>query len=573
MSSDITPTIPSTPSESKGPKKSPARKKKIPAPQAGISTTPPTKPKKKKAPAKKRVPTKKAPVEKTSTTADKAPTAPPQDIPLVVAMSSTLPASGTPPQQGVATDQNPKAPTPTTLTPVRPKTRLRRALGRLGKLFIFFCILAIVSGAVFAYQLAFSDESGFFKGEESIFRQVTKLVIDAVSDEAEKIKGEENDRINILLIGYGGAGHPGAYLADTIILASIQPSTNQAALLSIPRDLFVPIRENQYRKINNAFTFGRTKDDPEGGAKLMISVVENITGQTIPYYIHMDFTGFEKAIDKIGGIEVDVQCGFIDRGYPTTNYGYQTIRFDQGVQKLNGDLALKYVRSRHGVVTSRDCPSEGSDFARSRRQQQVITATRDKVFSTGTFARPQRIVGLLSELGRHASTNMSLPEFTRLLELSKKADASAITTITLDATDLIYGTRSADGASILRPKAGAADFSEIYALSEQIFNTNQDEQRPTLALIQGGANGPNPLPRLQQQLRAIGYTAKSLPKNDTLSGYEKTVIYDLSEGKHPVGLSALRTRLDANVAPELTPAISALPIAAGTDFIIVTGNP
>ena len=193
------------------------------------------------------------------------------------------------------------------------------------------------------------------------------------------IKGQADDRINILLLGIGGEGHDGAYLTDTIILASIKPSTKQLSLISIPRDLIVPIPGGYgYRKINSADSYGEIQQKGNG-AEFAKQVVEQVFNISIHYYARIDFKAFKEIVDRVGGVEVYVDNTFTDNTFPTEDYLYRTISFKKGQQTLDGQNALDFARSRHGNN------NEGSDFARARRQQKIILALKDKLFSVNTI--------------------------------------------------------------------------------------------------------------------------------------------------------------------------------------------
>ncbi|MBI3572602.1 MAG: LCP family protein, partial [Candidatus Kerfeldbacteria bacterium] len=241
----------------------------------------------------------------------------------------------------------------------------------------------------------------------SFFQQLTHLV----TASNQQLQGENDDRVNILLLGIGGPGHDGPYLTDTMIVASYKPSTRQLSLLSIPRDLVVNIPGYDYRKINNVLSFGRDIKYPGGGETLTTKVVSDLLGIPIQYYARVDFKGFAEVIDQVGGVNVTVDQAFTDSQYPTENYGYQTVWFKAGPQQMNGDLALKYSRSRHGNN------GEGSDFARARRQQKVIFGLKERLLSFGTLVNPKKISDILGSLGSHSQTNMEVWEMARLAQL------------------------------------------------------------------------------------------------------------------------------------------------------------
>ena len=229
-----------------------------------------------------------------------------------------------------------------------------------------------------------------------------------------KLIGENNGQINILLLGIGGAGHEGPYLTDTMLLAQIKPETLEITLISIPRDWLTVLPRNLgERKINSVFAegFALTKNWDEAG-KWARQAVERMSGQTIPYFAVVDFQGFEKAIDEVGGLDITIDHTFTDAEFPNEKFGYLPAQtFTKGQEHMDGKRALIYVRSRHGNN------NEGSDFARSVRQQKVIKTFKDSVLSKKLITSPGRINKLLEIVANHFHTNLNPGELFKLHEI------------------------------------------------------------------------------------------------------------------------------------------------------------
>ncbi|MFH0927967.1 MAG: LCP family protein, partial [bacterium] len=182
-------------------------------------------------------------------------------------------------------------------------------------------------------------------------------------------KSDNTGRTNILLLGVGGYGHEGPQLSDTILLVSLDREDKKVGIISIPRDLSVEIPGYGERKINSANAYGEEKGQGEG-PKLAAQVAESVFGMPVHYYVRVDFNAFQSIIDQIGGVDINVDRAFTDSQYPTNDYGVETISFNAGWQHMDGQTALKYSRSRHGTG------GEGSDFARSARQQKILNAVK-----------------------------------------------------------------------------------------------------------------------------------------------------------------------------------------------------
>lgn len=230
-------------------------------------------------------------------------------------------------------------------------------------------------------------------------------VVDSIKEWAfsgdRTIKGYKEDRVNILLLGIGGEGHDGGQLSDTMILASLKPSTKQLSLLSIPRDLAVEIPGYGVKKINAASAYGEEKHPGKGG-ELSAQVVSQTFDVPIHYWVRVDFKAFAQLIDNMGGVVVDIERSFTDTQYPTYDYGYQTISFQVGKQKLTGEQALQYIRSRHGNN------NENNDFARNRRQQRLLTAVRGQLFTSEVLQDTSKVKSIISTLLKYTSTNLSV---------------------------------------------------------------------------------------------------------------------------------------------------------------------
>ncbi len=283
-----------------------------------------------------------------------------------------------------------------------------------------------------------------------------------------KLKGEKDNRINILLLGIGGVEHKGSYLTDTIALVSINPQTYQSAILSIPRDLYVEIPNSTYRtKINALYTYGIRNENltSEESVELITKAVEKITGQDVHYHAILDFTGFTEIIETIGGVNIQVENDIYDSHYPGPNYSYQIFEIQKGFHHLDAETALKYARVRH---------TKGGDFGRAHRQQQIIASAREKALSLKILANPSKIISLMNTLGNHLKTNISIEEIPTILSLIKNINIHQATTKVLDAwspDSLLRSTHIPLGgvsAYVLIPKA--KNYSQIHSLSKNIFN-------------------------------------------------------------------------------------------------------
>ncbi len=438
--------------------------------------------------------------------------------------------------------------------------------------------IVVIVGIIGYKILAAVNSAGNGNDRVSVIQQLSHLVL----NRDVQLKGESQDRVNILLLGIGGEGHDGPLLTDTMIVASLKPSTGQVALLSVPRDLAVDIPRYGIRKINSANAYGKEMQYPGGGEQLSADIVAKTLGISINYYARMDFTGFQEIIDNLGGITVNVEHSFSDYQYPTNNYGYQTIKFSTGSQHMNGDTALKYVRSRHGNN------GEGSDFARSRRQQLVLEAVKSKFFSAGTLFNAGKIGSILSSLGTHTRTNMEIWELLRVGKLVQNAGSSSITTTVLDNSapnGLLKDATGIDGAYLLLPKDGT--FRAVQAYAKDLFIQHFFSNESAHIVIRDESGHTGGAQTVASSLESLGFPTPTIDTSAVASTDAATSLIDYTNGSKQYSLQGLQdylkitavssTALDSlQVVPSyrtttnVNGAISTTPDM--TDFVITIGK-
>ena len=237
------------------------------------------------------------------------------------------------------------------------------------------------------------------------------------------------ERVNILVMGIDQreGEKDTAFRTDTMIILTLDPVTMHAGMLSIPRDLWVPIPGYDNGRINTANFLGDAYSYPGGGPALARKTVEQVLGVPINFYARVNFTAFEDLIDTIGGITVDVPEDIYDESYPTEDYGTQVFSIKKGVQTLDGATALKFARTRHTLANG--------DFDRARNQQLVMLAVKQKLSDPQTFLQllsnaPQ----LIQKLSSSFKTDMSFDQIQQLAALAQKVDQKNIQTAVLDQT-------------------------------------------------------------------------------------------------------------------------------------------
>ena len=325
---------------------------------------------------------------------------------------------------------------------------------------------------------------------------------------------------NFLLLGYGGPPHDGPYLTDSMMVAHVDLVKNTIALISLPRDLWIKLPTKSgtdfHSKINSLYQMGmyESTNFPDvnvgkvGTADLVKSGVKTITGLTIDNIITVDFSGFEKAVDALGGVDVKVLktfddyeypidgkeqelCGtdaqfaqiekFLKPGYDQSEMDklfadhpdlkdyfqnitdapekafpcrYEHLHFDAGMVHMDGATALKYVRSRHSM-------QDGTDFGRAARQQQFVLALKERILNVGMLAK---VFPLMDELKAHISTDISIDEIKRFITEAKDAAKYRIINIRMSDADYLVASYSDYGGYILIPRTGQDNWKQIQTM-------------------------------------------------------------------------------------------------------------
>lgn len=372
-----------------------------------------------------------------------------------------------------------------------------------------------------------------------------------------QLQGEGDGRINILLLGIGGASHPGGLLTDTIVVASIDPVNKKMALLSIPRDLYVKIPGAGYNKINYAHAYGEQYlKDQGGGPALSKKVVSQVLDLPIHYYLRLDFDGFKKFVDTLGGVDINVDKAISDPYYPAANMiDYDPFSISAGQHHMEGAIALKYARSRETT----------SDFDRSRRQQQVMVAARDKALSLGVLTNPKKVAEIIKILGDHLRTDIQVWEMERIFALAKDIDTAKIVTKVLDnSSEGLLTSGQIAGGYYLVPKAGTENYKDIQRLAHEIFTDPYLEKENAKIEVLNGTKLNGKATEVGNMLKSYGYNVVKIDKNPAAAA--ESVIYDYSNGTKPFTIKFLSDRFSARVEKQPSQGNS------GADIVLVVGE-
>lgn len=444
-----------------------------------------------------------------------------------------------------------------------PKRKLALRLSAAAAVFL----LLVGGGLVLR---AYLTSRGIFKGGGN-----SALLHDQNVDPSQ-LKGEGDGRVNVLVLGKGGAEqHDGPDLTDTLIVASIDPLAKEAALLSIPRDFWVRNQGGGAVKINqiyadakqialNKYAYqerdsGTAQDTAEAaGMDAIKKVVTDTMGVPIHYYVMIDFAGFKKAVDTVGGIDINVTEELAVREYMwLAGAGKYYLDVGPGQQHFDGTKALAFSRSRK--------TSARGDFARAERQRAVIVALKEKILTVGTLANPFKLNQLLSDFGGQLSTDFSTDNFLRLYDLSKEITADKIASVGLD--DHVTGSMI-NGLSVQIPKAGQFDYSEIQDYVRNIMRDAFLKREDAKVVVLNGTRTPGLATKRAKELKSFGYNV-TLVDDAPTDTYTQTVLVSLSGDQKRYTKNYLEKRFNLTATGTLPDSTIN---ATGADFVIILGT-
>ena len=379
------------------------------------------------------------------------------------------------------------------------------------------------------------------------------------------------ERLNILLIGADEQG--GAHNTDTMITVSIDPATHQVVMFQLPRDTVdVPIPPGPAQsffgsvyssKINSFFsrTINRPDLFPGRGMKTgyngLKAILGNLYGLDIKYYVEVNFDGFKKVVDALGGVTINVQVPVLDDNFPNPGSRRERLYIPAGIQHMTGEEALKYARSRKST----------SDFERGARQQRVLVSLREQM-DVGQAL--QNIDALARAIGQSVRTDIPREIVPQLLGLADGIDARSIRSVIF--TPPFFQTECLNcppRGYIIQPNVG-----RIRAAVRQAFNIDPQAAQELEALIEEGAalwvlNGSGrtgEAARLAEYLSYLGMAATAPRQQPDVSGLRGTTVraYNGAEEQFPLTVQALRRVFGVEVEPVSDP-------GTHIDFVIITG--
>lgn len=441
----------------------------------------------------------------------------------------------------------------------KPKSRRRKKIVRSVALVIV--LLLIGTAGLFGYSFFKAQKIFHGNGEGA-------AALDENVDPA-KLKGEGDGRINILILGKGGPGHEAPDLTDTILLASIDPVQNEAALLSVPRDLFVEDKNGYGTKINAIYSnakqaeFSKSNNQEQSEVAGLNAIEESVTevlGIPVHYYAMVDFVAFQKSIDIVGGLDIQVKEPLYDWSVAWLLNGNPLVA-DEGLQTMDGKRALLYARSRMG--------SARGDFDRTERQRDILVALQKEVLSSSTLSNPKKLYELLSAFGDNVRTDLNGPdEVKRLYEIGKNIGQDKIVSVSLADDPILVTTDFINDQSIVRPIAGLNAYDDIHTFVRNTLRDARLKQENSRVVILNGTSTPGLATAREKELKSYGYNVTSVDNAPT-ADYVESRLVSLNPLNNKYTESYLTKRLGLQ-AENVT--IEGIPTPDLADFVIILGS-
>lgn len=353
--------------------------------------------------------------------------------------------------------------------------------------FVLSLLIVLIASATITFIILSRHNSKIIDRELTINAEENLTSVEIEDQEVNLDKST----LTILLLGYGGPGHQGGFLADAIQLVHFDFGKDQISMISIPRDLWVKLPGGSQAKINQSLSMGADSSNlVMSGGKVSKKMAEVVTGIEVDYFVAADFVGFKRTVGgPLGSIDVDVPETLEDKWYPIAGEElntcgktpeevaklsaelsgfelekqfecrYEHLYFPKGVNKMEGGDALAYVRSRHG--------SANGDFSRSQRQHALLKAVRDKLFKLEFW---QETPKLYSEISKNVTSDIDLEAVEYLVPVLKLVNNYQLKEGVISTENVLSSSKSSAGAFILIPKAGLDNWTEVHDYVQQVIN-------------------------------------------------------------------------------------------------------
>ena len=381
-----------------------------------------------------------------------------------------------------------------------------------------------------------------------------------------ELKNDEG-RVNVLVAGNSAddLGHDGGELTDSIMVLSLDTRNNTAMMLSVPRDLWVPVSGEGHMKINAVY--------PLLGMEGLKSTIQEVTKMPIHYTTLVNYTAFKDLVDAVGGITITIKSSDT-RGIYDPNLDYTSrnccalAKYPNGQVTLNGKQALNLARARGDGYGAYGFPQ--ADYNRTENQRTMLMAIKDKASDPAVIANPFKVSNLFSAVAGNVKTDLQINEIQTLYYYTKKVDATKIDSYNINTlkgpTTYMLAGQMIGGQSVQVPTAGVDDFSEIAMQIRRTFSATPVTKEAAGVVILNSTQYAG-LARLQTN-KIIGKGMDILLQGNYDPEQQTTLIIDNSAGKKPASIAELKKMYNAKVVTD--EAVAAR--YPNADIILVLGN-
>lgn len=457
----------------------------------------------------------------------------------------------------------------------REKQRLRREKKhahprrrRLIKWAIILVITAIVAVVAYTAIVAFITTNKIFEG--GIFGLTQK----------QALKEDANGRSNFIIFGTAeddeGGEHGGANLTDSLMVLSVNQTTKDAFMVSIPRDLWVEFGtaclSGYQGKANEIYScYSNDGQDEAAGTAALQKKVGGILGLDIQYYAHLNFTAVTELVDAVGGVDVTIESedprGILDRNFDwKCGYRCYLVKYDNGQKvHLDGVHALALARARN-AAGGYGLPN--GNFDREKNQQKIIKALREKAMSAGTLTNLGKVTGIMNALGNNLRTNIDTKEIQTLMSIANDIPSDAIHSLTLvDKENPLVTTGMIGASSAVYPIAGQFNYTAIQAYIAKHATSNPVSKEGARIVVLNGTDTAGVAQIEADALTAKGYTISAYD-NAPDGSYGAVEIYKIGEGNTATA-EALKKYYQVDTIKTSTPPLA---VDKNVSFVIVIGK-
>jgi len=444
---------------------------------------------------------------------------------------------------------------------------------RIIKWIIIFIVLGLLAAGAYVAYKAISASNSVFNGD--IFGLVQQ----------KKLQQDEGGRTNILIFGTSedDPGHEAAWLTDSIMVLSVNQSTNDAYMVSMPRDLEVKFGKacmtGYSGKINGVYGCNyEDGNDEKAGAMALKETVSDITGLEIQYYAHVNYSVVRDVVNALGTITVNIEGSGGAPGVMDSNFDWKCkggnayasratmikncppnghfIDYKNGPAELDAEHALYLAQARGDTQPTYGLGRSNPD--REQNQQKIIVAIKDKALSTGTLTNIGKVTGLIDAIDKNLRTNFDTSEIRTLMSLAQNIPNESIYRMDLVAEKVMGG----DG----QPVSGKFDYSEIRKFIKKKFYATGIEKENPHVIVLNGSGTAGVAQAEADKLTALGISIDAVD-NAPNAEYTKNIIYRV--GKSAKAKTAEKLTALYGVKPQAVESVEGVVVGDDTDYVVI----